>query len=483
MRRVAFVAALCLIGVLTVRLLPSARGDDVVGQASERGRALASHWQSDARLVQVVVSGFGFAMGANGVPDVTKAGPPGNAVLYFYSPSAEKYFEVTALLNLTAEQRKMMKQFGQDEMRGRPVDDSVSPFTLALPSGLVGFDRALAEARSAGLDKACAGANPMISSCGKATQAELHLYWSGEGESGTPVWTFAFGQHPTTLKTVTRQVDASAGKVVAIADKQATTLDIAEDDPAAQRRSLSIGGERDFMTLARLAHDGMAKLDPLYKLYAVAVVLGLDENQATPNAKVRLAEAHFEFARTTPSRYWDNREVRVDFPTGRQGTILYLPATRMAAPQQRKPVPIDFAKMPDADPFLRAIVKQFPRDYREQWTTYENGCEREMSISPSIHVTRCGVLIPIKHYTDRIYLWLQRTGNPYWYAQNGPSEPEFAFVSRHSPGHDWVWWGRVKHAEQWRYEIMDVDTRKEIVGCTAPALDPTREPAAVACSG
>lgn len=483
MRRIVAVVVVSLAVILALRLMSATRADDIIQQAIARAQPLAAKWQSDARLVQVVVGGFGFATGANGVPDVTKSGPPSNAVLYFYSPSRGKNFEVMAMLNMTPEQLKMMQQFGQSDLRGQPVEHSVSPYTLPLPVKLVDFNQALTRAQAADLGKDCAGANPMISSCGKTTGAELHLYWSGEGEEGTPIWTFDFGQHPKTLATVARQVEAAGAKLVVAQDKQATSLEPTQAEAALRQRIDRMTIDRDFMSVARMANEAITAIDPLYKLYAAAVVLGIDENQATPDAKVRVVETHLEFAKSTPSRYWDNLELRVEFGAENQAVVRYIPSPRMVAPEQPRPAPIDFAKMPDADPFLRRIVKQFPRNYREVWITYENGCEKELSVSPSISVTRCGVLIPVKHSTDRIYLWLHRAGNPYWYAQNGLSEAEFRLVSDHAPRSDWIWWARVKHSDQWRYEIVDIDTRKEIVGCAQPVLASGHPPVTVACHG
>src|SRR5262245_50986646 len=85
---------------------------EAIGNFADKARAEAAKWQSDARLVDVEVSGFGFATDKSGMPDMTKAGPPGMIIFHFYSPSTRQAMRVTALPKLTPEQEKFMEQHG-----------------------------------------------------------------------------------------------------------------------------------------------------------------------------------------------------------------------------------------------------------------------------------------------------------------------------------------------------------------------------------
>src|SRR5262245_25558420 len=188
---------------------------------ADKARAEAAKWQRDAQLVQVEVTHFGFAQGRSGMPDMTKAGPPGTAMFNFFSPSTLQALRVNVSLNLTPEAEQFLKSHGKSAMQVERLETPYSPYTLPIPEKFVDLDDAIAEAQKSGIDRECAGANPVTSTCALVSGAELHVYWSGTGQSGTPIWKISFGQHPSTYQTVARQVDAASGRIVTVTDLQA----------------------------------------------------------------------------------------------------------------------------------------------------------------------------------------------------------------------------------------------------------------------
>ena len=71
MRARSFLAALFMLGVTNVVEAADAPAD-VVQRALGEAKKVAS----DLRLVQLQFLGFGFATGKNGIPDMTREGPP-----------------------------------------------------------------------------------------------------------------------------------------------------------------------------------------------------------------------------------------------------------------------------------------------------------------------------------------------------------------------------------------------------------------------
>ncbi len=78
-----------------------------IPQLAAQARAEAKKWQRDARLVQIDVGDFGFALDPSGIPDVTKAGPPGMVLLHFLSPSAPQALRISMQVKLTPEQVRL----------------------------------------------------------------------------------------------------------------------------------------------------------------------------------------------------------------------------------------------------------------------------------------------------------------------------------------------------------------------------------------
>jgi hypothetical protein len=176
-------------------------------------------WHSDAGLVQIEVSDFGFAAGPSGVPDTTKAGPPGMVLFSFISPSAHEAIRIVAQPNLTPEQLKFLASHGAGPLRVEHLSTPYSPYTLPVTEAFIDPEQAIAKVQK-DVGPECAGTSLEARSCGLVQGAELHVFWSGHGETGTPVWTVRFGQNPKTLQTVTREVDANSGELVALNDIQ-----------------------------------------------------------------------------------------------------------------------------------------------------------------------------------------------------------------------------------------------------------------------
>ena len=76
---VAIVAAL----VVFIWMSPGIHADQGLAAAAAQARGEAKKWQTNAALVQIELTGFGFASRPSGIPDMTHAGPPRLAMFSF----------------------------------------------------------------------------------------------------------------------------------------------------------------------------------------------------------------------------------------------------------------------------------------------------------------------------------------------------------------------------------------------------------------
>jgi hypothetical protein len=449
--------------------------EQLMGQA----RAEARKWHPDAVLVQIELSDFGFAMGPSGIPDVTKAGPPGVVQFHFLSFSAHDAMRVVAQPKLTPDQLKFLASRGSGLLRVEHLSTPFSPYTLPIPESFVDPRQAIAQAQK-DIGPECGGAK--YPGCALVSDAELHVFWSGQGESGIPVWRISFGQNPRTLQTVTREVSATSGELVALIDKQRGSI---FSEPG-QRLEDSVlqGVGNDFDSVWRAVNLAMAKHDVLYKPYAVSLIAYLRDNRG-PGSTVYVSEAEFQYARITPSFYWDDRMVHVKW-AGSTAVVDISPAIRRSAPGEPVPRTMEAGNLPAENATLRKILNAFPEGYAEQYTTWERGCENEMTVSPFIKQWECGVLVPITHRTDQVYIWMTRQGNPYWESAAAPLQSEHTLISTNAPPNAWVWWTRLKRPDQWQYVIVNAASGLPTTTagvCTVPPDTAGSRPAAVEACG
>src|SRR5438445_10819861 len=78
----SFLAALFMLGATNV-----VEAADTPADVVQRALGEAKRVAPDLRLVQLQFLGFAFATGKNGIPDMTREGPPRGAVFYFLAPS------------------------------------------------------------------------------------------------------------------------------------------------------------------------------------------------------------------------------------------------------------------------------------------------------------------------------------------------------------------------------------------------------------
>jgi hypothetical protein len=125
---------------------------DTIPQLADQARAEAKKWHSDARLVQIEVSNFGFAMDTSGIPDVTKAGPPGTVTFHFLSFIAQQALRISMHLKLTPEQ----VQHGGSARQVEQLPTPYSPYTLPIPDAFIDPNQAIAQAQH-DITTECAG--------------------------------------------------------------------------------------------------------------------------------------------------------------------------------------------------------------------------------------------------------------------------------------------------------------------------------------
>ena len=212
---VAIVAAL----VVFIWMSPGIHADQGLAAAAAQARGEAKKWQTNAALVQIELTGFGFASRPSGIPDMTHAGPPRLAMFSFISPSIPRgILRVSVRINeppLPAAQQQARNAMGYKTVMV-DVLPSAPPSKLPLPANVEStFPQALARA-SEDLGKDCARGDPKMSSCTLVQTAALHMYPRDQADTvGRPAWTIRFGQHPRFRDTVSRVVDATSMNVVA----------------------------------------------------------------------------------------------------------------------------------------------------------------------------------------------------------------------------------------------------------------------------
>jgi hypothetical protein len=200
MRRLVSAALVLVLGAST------AHATETIHQLAGRAGSEAQKRRSDARLVQIEVPSFSLALGPSGLPDMSRVGPPAIVIFHYLSPSTRRQVRVVVRADLSPTQPGFL---GVEEL-AYPA----SPYALPIPDTFIELDRALATAQATGFARECAGVNVHYG-CDRVTLAELHVYAPGRGASGTPIWTFTFGQDAR-ARMITRHVDALTGGVVMV---------------------------------------------------------------------------------------------------------------------------------------------------------------------------------------------------------------------------------------------------------------------------
>src|ERR1051325_10463271 len=114
--------------ILSLLALAACGGGGASSDLAERARAEAKKVDPDAALVQIEFTNFGFATARDGLPDVTKSGPPQTALFNFYSRTG-KGLRVVADINrppMPAEIEKAMRERRYKAMR---VDQGKIPYS------------------------------------------------------------------------------------------------------------------------------------------------------------------------------------------------------------------------------------------------------------------------------------------------------------------------------------------------------------------
>jgi hypothetical protein len=146
-----------------------------VGEAADTPAGVIQHALGEAkkvapdlRLVQVQFLGFAFATGKNGIPDMTREGPPKSAVFYFLAPRSA--LRVFIRMNRDAQYPpdilKTLREHGvlAKDVEVETPNEPHSPFTLPLPDTFLDLGRAIDAAKNAAAAD-CAGEDPRMSSC------------------------------------------------------------------------------------------------------------------------------------------------------------------------------------------------------------------------------------------------------------------------------------------------------------------------------
>ncbi len=454
---------------LLLLLAPAACGGEPEDPLA-RARAEAKKIAPDAALVEMSFSGFGFATGSGGLPDMTRPGLPQMALFNFYSRASGKGFRITADINrppMPSEMAKAMEDRGYKDLRVEQQGEvPFTPFTLPLPDTIGDLNRAGAAATAA-IGAECDGGDPQISTCRLPQEAELHMHWTGPKDAGTPVWTVSFGQNPTTYETVRRTIaDGSYGAYTS-GDAQSADLNA---PPRAPLKEADVKVEPYFDAVWPAVIAAVQKQDPAYVPYAVSLVTYLsDVRQA--GGKAMLAEAHIQFARVTPSLIWDEMEAHVGWREGAEddAELFFSQPKRHMAPAEPMPVALNAGDLPAAEPALDALLAKFPDKYTEVITTWSKGCEDVLTFVVGLRMWRCGVDIQNQEHTDLVFLWLSRQGNPYWSSGRAPLATEYDQVAAGTPKDGWAWWTRVKHPAYWEYFLIDAANGRPDTGfCTNP---------------
>ena len=459
--------ALLILSLLALAACGSG-GGGTSSDLAERARAEAKKVDPDAALVQVEFTDFGFATARDGLPDVTKSGPPKTALFNFYSHTG-KGLRVVADINrppMPAEIEKAMRERGYKAMRVDQGTIPYSTFMLPLPEKIGDVSRAI-EAAQKDIEKICAGGDPS-SNCQLLWSAELHMHWSGPQDGGgKPVWSVTFGQHPKTHAPVRVAIDAATNRIytgrdvlpAGYNDRQTTAL---------REVNLKVGRSFDAVWPAVVA--AVQKQDPLYAPYAASLITYLRDVRAA-GGKPILSEVHIQFARLTPSLLWDDLEAHVGWREGSddQAVLFFSTPKRRDAPGEPVPLTLKADALPKAEPALADLLKKFPEKYAEVSTVWSKGCEDILTFTPGLSMWRCGVYVANQERTDLIFLWLTRQGNPYWQSGRAPLSSEYRLVAGGTPKNGWAWWTRVKHPDYWEYFLIDaMSGRPNQTFCTNP---------------
>ena len=476
MRARSFLAALFMLGATNV-----VEAADTPADVVQRALGEAKKVAPDLRLVQLQFLGFAFATGKNGIPDMTREGPPKGAVFYFLAPrSALRIFiRMNRDAQYPPDVLKTLRERGvlAKDIEVETLTEPHSPFTLPLPDTFLDLGRAIDAAKNAAAAD-CAGEDPRMSSCRLVQTAELHMHWNERGDAAGPVWRITFGQHSRTLASVQQDVDAKTGRVFARDAPHSSFTELDQKPERFTRVLLPVG--RTFDSLWPAVNDAVRKQDPRYRPYAVTLVTQLGEYQRAPSGGY-LWMAHIRFARETPSWMWDDLEAHLGWRADGQAVLDFSPPERLRGPRQVIPIVIDDRKLPSADATLRAFLRQFPSGYFEEYMTFEWDESCRIVSSNTIetpsgdHVVRtttthsiCGEFRLKNRRTDRVYFWLSNQDNRKWLFGVGPIDSEYEMVRTNVPKNSWTWWTRVKHAAYWQYFMVDPATGQGMTRCTAP---------------
>ena len=207
---------------------------------ADQARAEASRWHRDAQLVQIEITDFSFAMGADGIPDVTRGGPPRTIFFSFISRSASGALRVIAQPGVTNYQSRQLQL--------QQLPSGYIPYSQPIPDSYIDFESAIAEARRDAATE-CGGAGIATRLCLTVQSAELHM-----SSQAKPLWKISLGQNPKTFERVSREVDATSGELVAAADTRPALND---------RKGQSAGSSLyAYAAVPALDRNGRAVTDP-----------------------------------------------------------------------------------------------------------------------------------------------------------------------------------------------------------------------------
>jgi len=442
---------LCLI-----LLLGSCGDRDPILALSGKARAEAKRWQSDAVMVEIEAGNFLDVVVEGGKP-VMKSGPPKVISFHFFSPATRQALTVSAV---------------QEVLQSRPEELPGVPFTLPLPNSFVGLDAAIAAAKTGMGD-------------GIVTSADLRIYWKADGQPDKPVWMITFGQDPKTAKSIARQIDAVSGAVTTVAD-----LSKEPENRGTVPGQLPPGLQRNFTALRQVADAAAAQQGSGFKLYNVNLLIDIsalhnitsrsfEQKAADLNGKVPISEAHFAYARATPTVDWESLNIDISNLDNPPPAMSLGPITRRTPPQvQPRFLPPD---SPDPEPRLRRLQLSFPRGGAWSHIYYS------VAFDPAM--TKVGL-----GFDDATpaQAWLSRQGDPWEnHLEWGPAEDQYAVFATTAPRDRWTWWTVIRHGRVlrrdppsafdpveawWEFVFVDAETGAATSRCTTPHDDYSHQP-------
>jgi hypothetical protein len=199
-----------ILAIALALLACSSAAPDQVTQMADEARKLAAHWHSDAQLVLVRLSGYGFVVNGGSLKSDNQ---PKQAEFYFFSADAPSQL-LLAIRQFNfgaADQEMLCHRPDLAKMRALSVDPSLAPWRIAIPRKVVSPADALAVALESSFRADCAGVKP-YEGCGNVTRAELHMFVVGNGQD-LPVWRIDFGQNAR-AEGVVRLIDGNTGKLI-----------------------------------------------------------------------------------------------------------------------------------------------------------------------------------------------------------------------------------------------------------------------------